>query len=151
MNKRRFKLFKFRSMVADAKEKRASLQGLNEMEGPVFKIANDPRITRVGKFMRRASIDELPQLLNVLKGDMSLVGPRPPLPSEVDQYEWANRRRISVMPGITCLWQISGRNDLSFQEWMELDDQYIATWSLWLDIKILAKTIPVVFLGKGAR
>lgn len=151
MNKRRFKLLKFRSMAADAEQRRASLQGLNEMEGPVFKIANDPRITRVGRFIRRASIDELPQLLNVLKGEMSLVGPRPPLPSEVDQYEWANRRRISVMPGITCLWQVGGRNDLSFPEWMELDRQYIATWSLWLDIKILAKTIPVVLLGKGAR
>jgi lipopolysaccharide/colanic/teichoic acid biosynthesis glycosyltransferase len=124
---------------------------VHEMEGPVFKIANDPRITRVGRFIRRTSIDELPQLVNVLKGDMSLVGPRPPLPSEVDQYEWVNRRRISVMPGITCIWQVSGRNDLSFHEWMELDRQYIATWSLWLDLKILARTIPVVLFGKGAR
>ena len=138
-------------MVADAEQKRASLQDLNEMEGPVFKIANDPRITRLGRFIRRTSIDELPQLINVLKGDMSLVGPRPPLPSEVDQYEWINRKRISVMPGITCLWQISGRNEVSFQEWMELDRQYIENWSLWLDLKILVKTIPVVLLGRGAR
>jgi exopolysaccharide biosynthesis polyprenyl glycosylphosphotransferase len=151
MNKRRFKLLKFRSMVADAEEKKASLQTINEMDGPVFKVRDDPRTTRVGRFIRRTSIDELPQLLNVLKGEMSLVGPRPPLPSEVDQYEWANRKRISVMPGITCLWQISGRNDVSFKEWMELDRQYIETWSLWLDLTILAKTIPVVLFGKGAR
>ena len=151
MNKRRFKLLKFRSMVADAEAKRASLQTLNEMEGPVFKITNDPRITRVGKFIRRTSVDELPQLINVLKGEMSLVGPRPPLLSEVDQYEWLNRKRISIMPGITCLWQISGRNDVSFQEWMKLDRQYIETWSLWLDLKILVKTVPVVLFGKGAR
>jgi exopolysaccharide biosynthesis polyprenyl glycosylphosphotransferase len=151
MNKRRFRLLKFRSMVADADEKKASLQALNEMDGPVFKIANDPRVTRVGRFIRHASIDELPQLINVLKGEMSLVGPRPPLASEVDQYEWVNRKRISIMPGITCLWQISGRNDVSFKEWMELDRQYIETWSLWLDLKILVKTIPVVLLGRGAR
>jgi exopolysaccharide biosynthesis polyprenyl glycosylphosphotransferase len=151
MNKRRFKLLKFRSMVVDAEAKRASLEALNEMDGPVFKIANDPRITRVGRFLRRTSIDELPQIINVLKGDMSLVGPRPPLASEVDQYAWANRKRISIMPGITCLWQVSGRNDVSFQEWMELDRRYIETWSLWLDLKILLKTIPVVLLGRGAR
>jgi exopolysaccharide biosynthesis polyprenyl glycosylphosphotransferase len=151
MNKRRFKLLKFRSMVVDAEAKRAALQTLNEMEGPVFKITNDPRTTRVGRVIRRTSVDELPQLLNVLKGEMSLVGPRPPLPSEVDQYEWSNRKRISIMPGITCLWQISGRNDLSFKEWMDLDRRYIDTWSLWLDITILLKTIPVVILGKGAR
>jgi exopolysaccharide biosynthesis polyprenyl glycosylphosphotransferase len=151
MNKRRFRLLKFRSMVGDAEERRALLQTLNEMDGPVFKVTDDPRITRVGKFIRHASIDELPQLINVLKGEMSLVGPRPPLPSEVDQYEWINRKRISIMPGITCLWQISGRNDVSFQQWMELDRQYIETWSLWLDLKILVKTIPVVVFGKGAR
>ena len=138
-------------MVIDAEERRASLQALNEMDGPVFKIANDPRITRVGRFIRRTSIDELPQIVNVLKGDMSLVGPRPPLASEVDQYAWLNRKRISIMPGITCLWQISGRNEVSFQEWMELDRRYIETWSLWLDVKILLKTIPVVLLGRGAR
>jgi exopolysaccharide biosynthesis polyprenyl glycosylphosphotransferase len=151
MNKRRFKLLKFRSMVGDAEAKRASLQSLNEMDGPVFKVTNDPRITRVGKFIRRASIDELPQLINVLKGDMSLVGPRPPLPSEVDQYEWINFKRISIKPGITCLWQISGRNDVSFREWMELDRQYIESWSLWLDLKILVKTVPVVLFAKGAK
>jgi exopolysaccharide biosynthesis polyprenyl glycosylphosphotransferase len=151
MNKRRFKLLKFRSMVVDAEARRAGLETLNEMDGPVFKIANDPRITRVGRFIRRTSIDELPQLLNVLKGDMSLVGPRPPLPSEVDRYQWLDRKRISVMPGITCLWQISGRNDLSFEQWMEMDRQYIEKWSLWLDLKILVKTIPVVVLRRGAR
>jgi len=151
MNKRRFKLLKFRSMVVDAEERRAALETLNEMDGPVFKIANDPRITRVGRFIRRMSIDELPQLINVLKGDMSLVGPRPPLPSEVDRYEWLDRKRISVMPGITCLWQISGRNDVSFEQWMEMDREYIEKWSLWLDLKILLKTIPVVMMGRGAR
>ena len=151
MNKRRFKLLKFRSMVIDAEERRAALETLNEMDGPVFKIANDPRITRVGRFLRRTSIDELPQLINVLKGDMSLVGPRPPLASEVDRYEWLDRKRISVMPGITCLWQISGRNEVSFEEWMDLDREYIEKWSLWLDVKILLKTIPVVLMGRGAR
>ncbi len=151
MNKRRFTLLKFRSMVADAEGQQALVQGLNEMDGPVFKAANDPRITRVGRFIRRTSIDELPQLVNVLRGEMSLVGPRPPLPSEVDQYEWSNRKRISVVPGITGLWQVSGRNDVSFQQWMELDREYIETWSFWLDVKILAKTIPVVLLRKGAR
>jgi exopolysaccharide biosynthesis polyprenyl glycosylphosphotransferase len=151
MNKRRFKLLKFRSMVVDAEAKRASLETMNEMDGPVFKITNDPRMTRIGRIIRRASIDELPQLVNVLKGDMSLVGPRPPLPSEVDQYEWINRKRISILPGITCLWQISGRSNTSFNEWMELDRQYIDTWSLWLDLTILVKTIPVVIFGRGAR
>jgi len=150
MNKRRFKLLKFRSMVADAERRRKEIEHLNEVDGPVFKIKDDPRITKVGRLIRKTSIDELPQLFNVLAGHMSLVGPRPPLPSEVDQYEWLYRRRLSIKPGITCLWQVSGRNQLSFDQWMELDKQYIDNWSLWLDIKILLKTVPVVLTGHGA-
>lgn len=150
MNKRKFKLYKFRSMVVDAEKRKAELAALNEMDGPVFKIKNDPRITKVGRFIRKTSVDEFPQLWNVLKGEMSLVGPRPPLPSEVDQYEWLDRRRLSIKPGITCLWQVGGRNNLSFEEWMKLDRFYCEHWSFWLDIKILLKTIPVVLFGKGA-
>ena len=150
MNKRLFKLYKFRSMYADAEKRRSELEHLNEMDGPVFKIKNDPRITPIGRFIRKTSIDELPQLLNVLRGHMSLVGPRPPLPAEVDQYDWLYRRRLSIKPGITCLWQISGRNDISFKQWMEMDKAYIDSWSLWLDVKILAKTIPAVVFSKGA-
>jgi exopolysaccharide biosynthesis polyprenyl glycosylphosphotransferase len=150
MNKRRFKLLKFRSMVINAEELRAQLADQNEVDGPVFKIKKDPRITRVGRFIRKTSIDELPQLWNALIGDISLVGPRPPLFSEVKQYEWLFRKRISIKPGITCLWQVSGRNNLSFDEWMELDKQYIDNWSIWLDIKILLLTIPTVLLGRGA-
>ncbi|HMO46673.1 MAG TPA: sugar transferase [Rubrivivax sp.] len=150
MNKRLFKLYKFRSMYADAEKRRSELEHLNEMDGPVFKIKNDPRITPIGRFIRKTSIDELPQLLNVLRGQMSLVGPRPPLPAEVDQYEWLYRRRLSIKPGITCLWQISGRNEISFKQWMEMDKAYIDSWSLWLDVKILAKTIPAVVFSKGA-
>lgn len=151
LNKRRFLMYKFRSMVADAEEKQAELEDQNEVAGPVFKIKGDPRITQVGGFLRRASLDELPQLLNVLKGDMSLVGPRP-LP--VRDYEgfdqdW-QRRRFSVRPGITCLWQISGRSSVSFDRWMHLDMEYIDNWSLWLDFEILIKTIPIVFKGTGA-
>jgi exopolysaccharide biosynthesis polyprenyl glycosylphosphotransferase len=151
VNKRRFWIFKFRTMVPDAEQKIAELEALNEVSGPVFKIRNDPRITPVGKFLRKTSIDELPQLLNVLKGDMSLVGPRP-LP--VRDYEgfdrdW-HRRRFSVRPGITCLWQVNGRSSIPFEKWMELDMQYIDEWSLWLDIKILAGTIPAVLKGSGA-
>ncbi|HYG22159.1 MAG TPA: sugar transferase [Verrucomicrobiae bacterium] len=150
MNKRRFRLYKFRSMVVDAETRKSALAHLNEMDGPVFKVKNDPRITKVGKFIRRTSIDELPQLYNVLKGEMSLVGPRPPLPGEVDKYDWLYRKRLSIKPGLTCLWQISGRNEVSFQDWMAMDREYIENWSLWLDCKILAKTVPVVLLGKGA-
>ena len=150
MNKRRFKLLKFRSMVVNAEELKAALADQNEVDGPVFKIKKDPRITRVGRFIRKTSIDELPQLWNALVGDISLVGPRPPLFSEVEQYEWLFRKRISIKPGITCLWQVSGRNELSFEEWMELDKQYIENWSIWLDIKILLMTIPTVLLGRGA-
>lgn len=147
---RRFTMYKFRSMGMDAEAKKEELMHLNEMDGPVFKIKHDPRITKVGRLIRKTSIDELPQLFNVLFGDMSLVGPRPPLPSEVQQYEPWQRRRLSVKPGITGLWQVSGRNDIDFDEWMQLDLSYIDNWSLWLDIKILLKTIPVVLFQKGS-
>ena len=151
LNKRRLRIYKFRTMIADAEKKQMDLECLNEADGPVFKIKDDPRVTRLGKFLRKSSIDELPQLLNVLKGDMSLVGPRP-LPIRDYQgfdQDWA-RRRFSVRPGITCLWQINGRSSLSFQEWMELDLHYIDHWSFWLDVKVLAKTIPAVLKGVGA-
>ncbi|MGH9586956.1 MAG: sugar transferase [Acidobacteriaceae bacterium] len=151
LNKRRFRIYKFRTMIPDAEKLMPTLISRNEASGPVFKIRNDPRITSIGRFLRRSSIDELPQLLNVLKGDMSLVGPRP-LP--VRDYEgfsqdW-QRRRFSVKPGITCLWQVNGRSDIPFDEWMLLDLQYMDEWSLWLDFKILAKTVPAVFRGEGA-
>jgi exopolysaccharide biosynthesis polyprenyl glycosylphosphotransferase len=147
---RKFRMMKFRSMVVDAEALRAKLEHLNEMNGPVFKIKHDPRITSVGRFLRKTSIDELPQLFNVLLGDMSLVGPRPPLPSEVTQYEAWQRRRLSVKPGLTGLWQVSGRNQVDFDQWMELDLQYIDNWSLWLDLKIIFRTVPVVLRGSGA-
>jgi exopolysaccharide biosynthesis polyprenyl glycosylphosphotransferase len=151
LNKRRFRIYKFRTMVADAEQQQAALEHLNEQQGPVFKIQADPRITPMGKILRKTSIDELPQLFNVLKGEMSLVGPRP-LP--VRDYEgfdqdW-QRRRFSVRPGITCLWQISGRNSIGFDKWMELDVRYIDEWSLWLDFRILAGTIAAVVKGTGA-
>jgi exopolysaccharide biosynthesis polyprenyl glycosylphosphotransferase len=151
LNKRRFRIYKFRTMVGDAEKKQSELESLNEADGPVFKIKNDPRITRLGKYLRKASIDELPQLLNVLKGDMSLVGPRP-LPIRDYQgfdQDWV-RRRFSVRPGITCLWQINGRSSVSFEEWMKLDLHYIDHWTFWLDLKLLAKTIPAVLKGVGA-
>jgi lipopolysaccharide/colanic/teichoic acid biosynthesis glycosyltransferase len=151
LNKRRFRLYKFRTMVADAEEKLAELEGLNELSGPVFKIKNDPRITPIGRFLRKASVDELPQLFNVLIGDMSLVGPRALPVRDYNGFDrdW-HRRRFSVRPGITCLWQINGRNTIPFDKWMELDLEYIDTWSLWLDLKILLKTIPAVIRGHGA-
>jgi exopolysaccharide biosynthesis polyprenyl glycosylphosphotransferase len=151
LNGRIFTMYKLRSMIDNAEETRAELEALNEMDGPVFKSSRDPRRTPVGKFLRKFSIDEFPQLFNVLRGDMSLVGPRPPLPQEVARYESWQRRRLSMKPGITCLWQISGRNEVSFHEWMKLDLTYIDNWSLLLDLKILLKTVPVVLLGKGAR
>ena len=151
LNKRRFRMYKFRTMVGDAEKRQSKLECLNEADGPAFKIKNDPRVTRLGRFLRKASIDELPQFLNVLKGDMSLVGPRP-LPIRdyqgVDQ-DWV-RRRFSIRPGITCLWQVNGRSSVSFQEWMELDLHYIDHWSFWLDVKVIAKTIPAVLKGAGA-
>jgi exopolysaccharide biosynthesis polyprenyl glycosylphosphotransferase len=151
LNGRQFVMYKFRSMVSNAEQLRVELEGLNEMDGPVFKSSRDPRITTVGKIIRRRSIDELPQIFNVLRGDMSLVGPRPPLPAEVARYERWQRRRLSMKPGMTCLWQISGRNEVSFDDWMKLDLTYIDNWSLLLDLKILLKTVPVVLLGRGAK
>jgi exopolysaccharide biosynthesis polyprenyl glycosylphosphotransferase len=150
LNNRKFALYKFRSMYKGAHLKRDELAGMNIMTGPVFKVKDDPRITPVGRFLRKFSIDELPQLFNVFVGHMSLVGPRPPLPSEVAGYEPWQRRRLSMRPGLTCLWQISGRNRIGFEEWMKLDLQYIDGWSLWLDFKIILKTVPVVLFGKGA-
>jgi exopolysaccharide biosynthesis polyprenyl glycosylphosphotransferase len=151
LNGRRFTLFKFRSMTVDAEDRQNELMNLNEMDGPVFKIRNDPRVTKLGYFLRRTSIDELPQFINVLKGDMSIVGPRPPLLNEVDKYEIWQRRRLSLKPGITCIWQVSGRNKISFDRWMQMDIQYIDNWSLWLDMKILFKTFFVVLVGYGAE
>jgi exopolysaccharide biosynthesis polyprenyl glycosylphosphotransferase len=148
---RRFTLLKFRSMVANAHELRSDLQELNEVDGPVFKMRNDPRCTTIGRWMRILSLDELPQLWNVLMGDMSLVGPRPPLPGEVDQYKSWQRRRLRMRPGMTCLWALEGRSQLRFDRWVRLDLLYIDNWSVWLDFKILLKTIPAVLLGKGAH
>jgi len=150
MNQRRFRLYKFRSMVEDAEQRKEEFTHLNEQDGPAFKISHDPRITAIGRLLRKTSIDELPQLFNVLKGEMSLVGPRPPLPDEVSQYQWLFRRRLSVKPGITCVWQVSGRNGITFDEWMNMDKQYVENWSLWLDFKILARTVPAVLLCRGA-
>ncbi|MGH9325239.1 MAG: sugar transferase [Terriglobia bacterium] len=147
---RRFVLFKFRSMRVGADLDREALEALNEMDGPVFKIKNDPRCTTAGRFMRKLSLDEFPQLFNILRGDMSFVGPRPPLPQEVDRYERWQRRRLRMRPGLTCLWALKGRNRLNFKQWMELDLEYIDRWSPLLDWKILVKTIPVVLLGRGA-
>ena len=147
---RKFTLLKFRTMVENADQQLGQLTHLNEMQGPVFKMKEDPRITPVGRMLRRLSLDELPQLWNVLKGDMSLVGPRPPVPQEVSLYERWQRRRLSMRPGLTCLWQIRGRNDIDFDRWMQLDLEYIDNWSPMLDIQILAKTIPAVLSGRGA-
>ncbi len=153
LNGKPFMMFKFRSMVSNAEQLKQELASLNEMSGPVFKVTNDPRVTKVGRFLRKFSFDEFPQLLNVLSGDMSLVGPRPLPVDEVNRFDdLAHRRRLSVKPGLTCLWQVGGRNEVSdFKEWVRLDLEYIDHWSLWLDFKILWWTIPVVLLGKGAR
>jgi exopolysaccharide biosynthesis polyprenyl glycosylphosphotransferase len=148
---RRFTLLKFRSMVNNAHEMLPQLEQQNEVDGPVFKMRNDPRCTSVGRWMRTLSLDELPQLWNVLRGDMSLVGPRPPLPQEVDQYEPWQRRRLRIRPGLTCLWALEGRSQLQFERWVRLDLLYIDNWSMWLDFKILLKTIPAVLLGRGAH
>ena len=148
---RLFTMYKFRSMVTNAEMLRAELDAFNEQAGPVFKMKDDPRVTKVGRFLRLTSLDELPQLWNVIRGEMSLVGPRPPIPSEVEHYDPWHRRRLSMKPGITCLWQISGRNNIAFDQWMKLDLQYIDNWSLWLDLKILARTFPVVLTGFGAH
>jgi exopolysaccharide biosynthesis polyprenyl glycosylphosphotransferase len=153
LNGRPFTMFKFRTMVTNAEQLKQELQALNEMSGPVFKLTNDPRITPIGRWLRKFSIDEFPQLFNVLRGDMSLVGPRPLPVDEVARFDdLSHRRRLSVRPGLTCLWQVSGRNDVKdFRDWVRLDLEYIDNWSLWLDIKILLRTIPVVLLGSGAK
>jgi exopolysaccharide biosynthesis polyprenyl glycosylphosphotransferase len=147
---RTFHMLKFRSMVVNADQIKAQLLAHNEQSGPVFKMRHDPRVTRFGRFMRKHSIDELPQLLNVLRGDMSVVGPRPPIPSEVARYEAWQLRRLSVRPGLTCVWQVSGRNEISFVEWMLLDMRYIDHWSLAGDFNLIWKTLPVVLTGRGA-
>ncbi|HET7815530.1 MAG TPA: sugar transferase [Candidatus Baltobacteraceae bacterium] len=151
LNGRRFRIFKLRTMVHGAHEMRGDILHLNEADGPVFKIRNDPRLHALGKFLRRTSIDELPNLFNVLRGEMSLVGPRPPLPCEVEQYDAYAMRRLNVLPGITGLWQINGRSDLSFDDWMRLDNEYIDTWSTRGDLVILCKTIPAVLRRDGAH
>lgn len=146
-----FTMWKFRSMYTDAEQRKQALLANNEMAGGVlFKMKDDPRVTKVGRIIRKTSIDELPQLWNVLKGEMSLVGPRPPVPREVDQYSLADRRRLEVIPGITCIWQVSGRSDIPFKQQVELDVQYIQSQSIWTDIKILLKTVPALLLGTGA-
>ncbi|GGZ99827.1 multidrug MFS transporter [Arenicella chitinivorans] len=146
-----FTMFKFRSMVVDAEARRTAIEHANEMQnGVLFKMKRDPRITRVGALIRKASIDELPQLINVIKGDMSLVGPRPPLASEVAQYSRTDRVRLMVLPGITCIWQVCGRSDIPFEQQVELDLQYIESQSIWVDIMLLIKTIPAVLTARGA-
>lgn len=148
---RRFRMWKLRTMVEGAHDMRDDLLHLNEADGPVFKIKNDPRLHALGSFLRRTSIDELPNLFNVLRGEMSLVGPRPPLPIEVEHYGPYEMRRLSVLPGVTCLWQINGRCSVSFEEWMRLDNQYIDTWSPLRDLEILLRTIPAVIRKDGAH
>jgi lipopolysaccharide/colanic/teichoic acid biosynthesis glycosyltransferase len=150
LNGRRFRFYKFRSMHMDAEARLQSLVALNEATGPVFKMRNDPRVTRVGAVLRRTSLDELPQLINILSGEMSLVGPRPPLPREVEQYRLSDHVRLSVKPGLTCLWQISGRSNCNFDEWMELDQTYVRGLSLKLDLAILVRTVWAVLSCRGA-
>ncbi len=150
LNGRQFTMPKLRTMVVDSDSQKTELDELNEMDGPVFKIKDDPRITPVGRFLRRYSLDELPQLWSVLRGDMSLVGPRPPVPGEVAEYRTFERRRLSMRPGLTCLWQVSGRNEIGFEDWVRLDLEYIDTWSLTGDFRILARTVPAVLTGHGA-
>lgn len=149
LNGRRFMCFKFRSMVPDAEKLLEQLKDKNESDGPTFKIENDPRVTKIGRLLRKTSLDEFPQFFNVIIGEMSIVGPRPPLLKEVMQYEKYQLRRLSMKPGITCIWQVSGRNAIKFEKWMQLDLDYIDKWSLWLDIKIIFKTIGVVFKANG--
>jgi lipopolysaccharide/colanic/teichoic acid biosynthesis glycosyltransferase len=151
MSGRRFKMYKLRTMVTGAHAMRQSVMHLNEVDGPVFKIRNDPRLHPLGRFLRQTSIDELPNLFNVVLGDMSLVGPRPALPSEVEHYDAVARRRLSVPQGVTCLWQINGRSQVSFEYWMELDNRYVDQWTPWGDLLIVAKTIPAVLRKDGAH
>ena len=150
LNGKEFKMYKFRSMVANAEEIKEKLKEKNEMSGPMFKMKNDPRITKVGKFIRKTSIDELPQLINVLKGDMSLVGPRPSLPNEVKEFVPWMLKRLEVKPGLTCYWQVMGRNNIDFENWMKLDIKYVNERSFWLDIKLIFKTFFVLFGDKNA-
>ncbi len=151
MHGRKFKMFKLRTMVNGAHAMRQSVMHLNEVDGPVFKIRNDPRLHPLGRFLRRTSIDELPNLINVVRGEMSLVGPRPALPSEVEHYDVFARRRLSVPQGVTCLWQINGRSGVSFEHWMELDNRYVDEWTPLGDLLIVAKTIPAVIRRNGAH
>lgn len=152
VNGRPFRMYKFRSMVKDADKRKHELEKHNEIkDGPAFKMTNDPRITAFGRFIRKTSIDELPQLLNILKGDMTIVGPRPPIPTEVEWYTPYQMQRLSVKQGLTCYWQCSGRNEIGFDEWMRLDVQYIRDRSLWTDIKILFKTVGAVITMRGAK
>lgn len=145
-----FRFYKFRSMCIDADERQEDLKNLDETDGPIFKITEDPRITKVGKIIRKSSIDELPQLINILRGDMAIVGPRPPLLNEVAQYTPEQMHRLDVKPGLTCYWQCSGRSNLSFNKWMELDYKYIRERGLWTDFKIIVRTVPAVLTGRGA-
>ena len=152
LNKKRFTGYKFRTMVDNADQLKQELMERNEMNGVVFKIKGDPRITSIGRLLRKFSLDELPQLWSVFKGDLSCVGPRPPLASELEKFESWHRRKLSVKPGLTCLWQIRGRSKIKdFNDWVKLDLEYIDNWSLWLDFKIMMKTIPVVLMGRGAQ
>lgn len=150
-NGKEFNMYKFRSMVVNAEELKEKLAAQNEMSGPMFKMKDDPRITKVGKFIRKTSIDELPQLWNVLKGDMSLVGPRPSLPKEVAQFDKWMHKRLEVKPGLTCYWQVSGRNNIDFEDWMKLDIKYVDERSTWIDIKLIFKTVGVLFGDKNAH
>jgi len=151
MHGRRFKMFKLRTMVNGAHAMRSTVMHLNEVDGPVFKIRNDPRLHPLGRFLRRTSIDELPNLINVVRGEMALVGPRPALPSEVEHYDALALRRLSVPQGVTCLWQINGRSNVSFEHWMELDNRYVDEWTPFGDLAIIVKTIPAVLRGGGAH
>ena len=146
-----FNMYKFRSMVVNAEELKEKLKHKNEMSGPMFKMKDDPRVTKVGKFIRKTSLDELPQLWNVLKGDMSLVGPRPSLPKEVEQFDSWMFKRLTVRPGLTCYWQVSGRNNIDFEDWMKLDCRYVDERNLWIDIKLIFKTVGVLFGDKNAH
>ncbi len=145
-----FRFLKFRSMVVDAEARLPELRAMNEMDGPVFKIKDDPRVTKVGRFIRKTSIDELPQLVNIIKGDMSIVGPRPPLPGEVEKYGSFEKQRLLVKPGLTCYWQARGRNEIKFHEWMELDVKYVYEHNLWVDTRLVLLTAKVVLTRKGA-